>query len=283
MRAARDADVRIAESVLLTARRSADAARIELDRVESASASLVDPDLLGEAHRREGPVVERLEAPVLRPRPVDGSLDVGEPLRPRQPERDRREHRRQPELGDDGAVVELRSVAGEGVDQPALRGEPQFVRVEGDDPPGPRGGDQVGQAGHLRGLVVGRLTVRADVHMGELLRQSCQHLGGVVLGQVVHDQQVVHALPHEVTDRRLDDVRLVAHHGDRPHTHMVLERGDVQAFLCRGILGEEGGIGSQAHGLGAKLRVLAGQEDAVLKGARTREEVHGGHFRHGER
>ncbi|WP_167956253.1 chromosome segregation SMC family protein [Sphingomonas jejuensis] len=48
-KAAQDADVRIAEGILLTARRRADAARIELDRVESASASLVNPDLLGDA------------------------------------------------------------------------------------------------------------------------------------------------------------------------------------------------------------------------------------------
>ena len=61
----------------------------------------------GQGDGGEDLVVERLEAPVGRLRPVDRGLRVGHPVGPPHAERDRHQHRRQAQLGDHGAVDEL--------------------------------------------------------------------------------------------------------------------------------------------------------------------------------
>lgn len=63
---------------------------------------------------------------------------------------------------------------------------------------------------------------------------------------------------------------------------MVLERRNLETGLGGGVLGPEDGVRPQAAGLCAKLRVLAGQEGAVLEGPRRGEEVHSDRFRLGE-
>src|ERR1017187_6908795 len=94
---------------------------------------------------------------------------------------------------------------------------PELVRVNRDDPVGTLAGGRARQVGQSAGLVV--VTVIVCPPNPPIATQPSQLRGGAVHGPVVDDEEAIDPASQVVAHGEVDDVNLVADHGDRKQLH----------------------------------------------------------------